>query len=135
LARPFVALFVIVHADGPQECKKNPFGKPANEAKTIGVLGLSSFYALLSFSNIPGAGLMGAGIAQVSVAKGYQVLLKVGYRLPQHTRSNVMHLTGRQHDIPWTWPRADLQEPADGCQEEEDHKVIVLLVHPHAIIL
>jgi len=46
---------------GQTECKKNPFGKPATQAKTVGVLG---------------AGLMGAGITQVSIAKGYQVLLK-----------------------------------------------------------
>jgi predicted NAD/FAD-dependent oxidoreductase len=41
--------------------KKNRFGKPAHEVKTIAVLG---------------AGLMGAGIAQVSAEKGYTVLLK-----------------------------------------------------------
>nr|XP_023015630.1 trifunctional enzyme subunit alpha, mitochondrial [Leptinotarsa decemlineata] len=46
---------------GQTQCKKNRFGKPAKEVKTIGVLG---------------AGLMGAGIAQVSADKGYQVLLK-----------------------------------------------------------
>ncbi|OWR50827.1 hydroxyacyl-coenzyme A dehydrogenase [Danaus plexippus plexippus] len=46
---------------GQTECKKNRFGKPQNEVKTIGVLG---------------AGLMGAGIVQVSVDKGYQVVLK-----------------------------------------------------------
>ena len=46
---------------GQTECKKNPFGKPSSDTKTIGVLG---------------AGLMGAGITQVSIAKGYNVLLK-----------------------------------------------------------
>lgn len=46
---------------GQTQCKKNRFGKPQQEVKTIGVLG---------------AGLMGAGIAHVSVDKGYQVLLK-----------------------------------------------------------
>lgn len=46
---------------GQTECKKNRFGNPPNPAKTIGVLG---------------AGLMGAGIVQVSINKGYQVILK-----------------------------------------------------------
>jgi enoyl-CoA hydratase/long-chain 3-hydroxyacyl-CoA dehydrogenase len=41
--------------------KKNRFGKPQHEVKTVAVLG---------------AGLMGAGIAQVSAEKGYKVLLK-----------------------------------------------------------
>lgn len=46
---------------GQTECKKNRFGNPPNPAKTIGVLG---------------AGLMGAGIVQVSVDKGYKVIMK-----------------------------------------------------------
>jgi len=46
---------------GQTACKKNSFGKPAKKANTIGVLG---------------AGLMGAGIAQVSIDKGMDVLLK-----------------------------------------------------------
>lgn len=46
---------------GQTECKKNRFGNPPKAPKTIGVLG---------------AGLMGAGIVQVSVDKGYQVILK-----------------------------------------------------------
>uniref|UniRef100_U5EW00 Trifunctional enzyme subunit alpha, mitochondrial n=1 Tax=Corethrella appendiculata TaxID=1370023 RepID=U5EW00_9DIPT len=46
---------------GQTECKKNRFGKPSNPPKNIGVLG---------------AGLMGAGIVQVSIDKGYQVALK-----------------------------------------------------------
>lgn len=46
---------------GQTECKKNRFGKPANPPKNIGVLG---------------AGLMGAGIVQVSIDKGYKVALK-----------------------------------------------------------
>lgn len=46
---------------GQTQCKKNRFGKPQQEVKTVAVLG---------------AGLMGAGIAHVSVDKGYQVILK-----------------------------------------------------------
>ncbi|KRT78289.1 hypothetical protein AMK59_7402, partial [Oryctes borbonicus] len=46
---------------GQTECKKNRFGKPERQVKNLGVLG---------------AGLMGAGIAQVSVDKGYTVFLK-----------------------------------------------------------
>lgn len=46
---------------GQTECKKNRFGKPSLKVKTVGVLG---------------AGLMGAGIAQVTVDKGYNVILK-----------------------------------------------------------
>nr|CAG4645367.1 EOG090X01G2 [Lynceus sp. MCZ IZ 141354] len=46
---------------GQTECKKNRFGKPQRETKTLAILG---------------AGLMGAGIAQVSVDKGYHVILK-----------------------------------------------------------
>lgn len=46
---------------GQTECKKNRFGNPPKPAKTIGVLG---------------AGLMGAGIVQVSIDKGYKVILK-----------------------------------------------------------
>ncbi|XP_053693292.1 trifunctional enzyme subunit alpha, mitochondrial [Sabethes cyaneus] len=46
---------------GQTECKKNRFGKPANPPKNVAVLG---------------AGLMGAGIVQVSIDKGYQVVMK-----------------------------------------------------------
>ncbi|EDW57841.1 trifunctional enzyme subunit alpha, mitochondrial [Drosophila virilis] len=46
---------------GQTECKKNRFGKPQRPVKTVGVLG---------------AGLMGAGIVQVSVDKGYNVVMK-----------------------------------------------------------
>ncbi|XP_050702683.1 trifunctional enzyme subunit alpha, mitochondrial-like [Eriocheir sinensis] len=46
---------------GQTECKKNRFGKPSKRDQTIGVLG---------------AGLMGAGIAQVSVDKGFTTILK-----------------------------------------------------------
>lgn len=46
---------------GQTECKKNRFGKPERQVKNLGVLG---------------AGLMGAGIVQVSVDKGYTVIMK-----------------------------------------------------------
>ncbi|XP_005110023.1 trifunctional enzyme subunit alpha, mitochondrial [Aplysia californica] len=47
--------------NGQTACKKNSFGKPQKKATTVGILG---------------AGLMGAGIAQVSVDKGMKTLLK-----------------------------------------------------------
>lgn len=47
--------------NGQTECKKNKFGKPETQAKTLGILG---------------AGLMGAGIAQVSVDKGMKTIMK-----------------------------------------------------------
>ncbi|KAH1172504.1 hypothetical protein KIL84_016343 [Mauremys mutica] len=46
---------------GQVQCKKNKFGAPNQEVKTLAVLG---------------AGLMGAGIAQVSVDKGLKTILK-----------------------------------------------------------
>ena len=46
---------------GMTALKKSPFGKPEKSPETIGILG---------------AGLMGAGVAQVSAVKGYNVLLK-----------------------------------------------------------
>lgn len=46
---------------GQTECKKNRFGKPSHETKNLAVLG---------------AGLMGAGIVQVSLQKGYDVIMK-----------------------------------------------------------
>ena len=53
------ALINLFH--GHTSCKKNRFGNPQVEVKSIGVLG---------------AGLMGAGIASVSIDKGYNVILK-----------------------------------------------------------
>merc|ERR1719322_2107828 len=53
------ALIGLFH--GQTECKKNKFGKPANPSKSIGILG---------------AGLMGAGIAQVSIDKGIKTVMK-----------------------------------------------------------
>lgn len=53
------ALINLFH--GHTTCKKNRFGEPQKPVKTIGILG---------------AGLMGAGIAQVSIDKGYKVILK-----------------------------------------------------------
>lgn len=46
---------------GQTECKKNKFGKPERKVESIAILG---------------AGLMGAGIAQVSIDKGYRTILK-----------------------------------------------------------
>nr|CAD7585759.1 unnamed protein product [Timema genevievae] len=46
---------------GQTECKKNRFGNPKNPVKKVAVLG---------------AGLMGAGITQVTIDKGYEVILK-----------------------------------------------------------
>ncbi|XP_064483584.1 trifunctional enzyme subunit alpha, mitochondrial-like isoform X2 [Ornithodoros turicata] len=46
---------------GQVTCKKNRFGNPKGEVKSVGILG---------------AGLMGAGIAQVTVDKGLKVVLK-----------------------------------------------------------
>ena len=53
------ALIGLFH--GQTLCKKNRFGKPLKETKTLAVLG---------------AGLMGAGIAQVSIDKGLTTILK-----------------------------------------------------------
>ncbi|NXU54876.1 ECHA enzyme, partial [Turnix velox] len=53
------ALIGLYH--GQVQCKKNKFGAPQREVKTLAVLG---------------AGLMGAGIAQVSVDKGVKTILK-----------------------------------------------------------
>ncbi|NXE29792.1 ECHA enzyme, partial [Ardeotis kori] len=53
------ALMGLYH--GQVRCKKNKFGTPQREVKTLAVLG---------------AGLMGAGIAQVSVDKGLKTILK-----------------------------------------------------------
>ncbi|XP_063278556.1 trifunctional enzyme subunit alpha, mitochondrial [Prinia subflava] len=53
------ALMGLYH--GQVHCKKNKFGSPQKEVKTLAVLG---------------AGLMGAGIAQVSVDKGIKTILK-----------------------------------------------------------
>ncbi|XP_054152912.1 trifunctional enzyme subunit alpha, mitochondrial-like [Oppia nitens] len=53
------AFFGLFH--GQTLCKKNKFGKPAKEPKTVAILG---------------AGLIGAGIALVSIVKDYQTILK-----------------------------------------------------------
>ncbi|CAF1026194.1 unnamed protein product [Rotaria sordida] len=53
------ALIGLFH--GRTECKKNKYGKPEKEVKTIGIVG---------------AGLMGAGIAHVSIDKGFNVILR-----------------------------------------------------------
>lgn len=53
------ALISLFH--GRTECKKNNYGKPEREVKTLAVVG---------------AGLMGAGIAHVSIDKGYRVILR-----------------------------------------------------------
>jgi len=53
------ALIGLFH--GQTACKKNAYGVPQKKAQNLAVLG---------------AGLMGAGIAQVSIDKGYHVILK-----------------------------------------------------------
>ncbi|CAF1292613.1 unnamed protein product [Adineta ricciae] len=53
------ALISLFH--GRTECKKNKYGKPEREVKNIAVIG---------------AGLMGAGIAHVSIDKGFNVILR-----------------------------------------------------------
>ncbi|CAF4906571.1 unnamed protein product, partial [Rotaria sp. Silwood1] len=53
------ALISLFH--GRTECKKNKYGKPEREVKNIAIVG---------------AGLMGAGIAHVSIDKGYNVILR-----------------------------------------------------------
>ena len=55
-SRGLIGLF-----NGQTECKKNRFGKPQRPTQTLGILG---------------AGLMGAGIAQVTVDKGCHVVMK-----------------------------------------------------------
>uniref|UniRef100_A0A670YXD6 Trifunctional enzyme subunit alpha, mitochondrial n=1 Tax=Pseudonaja textilis TaxID=8673 RepID=A0A670YXD6_PSETE len=53
------ALLGLYH--GQVQCKKNKFGEPKQPVKTLAILG---------------AGLMGAGIAQVSVEKGLKIIMK-----------------------------------------------------------
>jgi len=55
-AKGLISLF-----HGQTECKKNKYGAPAKRSNTLGILG---------------AGLMGAGIAEVSVDKGMTTILK-----------------------------------------------------------
>jgi len=55
-AKGLISLF-----HGQTDCKKNKVGKPAKRSNTVGILG---------------AGLMGAGIAQVSVDKGMTTIMK-----------------------------------------------------------
>ncbi|KAK9888809.1 hypothetical protein WA026_001032 [Henosepilachna vigintioctopunctata] len=61
LAMTYQSKGLISLFQGQTACKKNRFGKPSLEVKNVAVLG---------------AGLMGAGIGQVTVDKGYHVILK-----------------------------------------------------------
>ncbi|KAM3871510.1 hydroxyacyl-CoA dehydrogenase trifunctional multienzyme complex subunit alpha b [Diretmus argenteus] len=61
LAKTSVSQALIGLYHGQVACKKNSFGAPQKEVKTLAILG---------------AGLMGAGIAQVTVDKGVHTILK-----------------------------------------------------------
>jgi enoyl-CoA hydratase/long-chain 3-hydroxyacyl-CoA dehydrogenase len=133
---------------GQTASKKNRFGKPAAEIKTIGVLG---------------AGLMGAGIAEVSAVKDYRVLLKdqnvAGLsrgeaqiqknldgklkkkRLTKYKRdaylAGVVGLTDAQSSWPKHFGNADLVVEAVFEDLAVKHKVVKemeAIVPPHCII-
>lgn len=64
---------------GQTECKKNRFGAPARPTKNVSFSLVNLIRHMKRFLyqiGVLGAGLMGAGIIQVSIDKGYQCVLK-----------------------------------------------------------
>eukprot|EP00164_Ancoracysta_twista_P004793 GFYU01006495.1.p1 GENE.GFYU01006495.1~~GFYU01006495.1.p1 ORF type:complete len:785 (-),score=288.48 GFYU01006495.1:82-2406(-) len=118
-----------------QDAKKHPYGKPKHEINTIGVIG---------------AGLMGAGITEVSITKGYNVNLKdmgqeglargfgqIHANLSKkvkkrqmtqadmdRTMSNIMEMTG--NDASWTKHFKHNDMVIEAVNENLDIKHIVL---------
>ena len=67
---------VLLALKGQTECKKNPYGKPKNTPTNVAVIG---------------AGLMGAGVTEVSVANGFDATLKVRHHYCSHILITTTH--------------------------------------------